>query len=166
MSKFAKILKDVFATKAYAARTYTSDPLQSFRYRVVFIIDGRDNIEMGFKKVGGLSKEIAVSEYVENVSDAITQKIPGRATVGEITFEKGMFANKSLYDEFKTLLNGDTRFSTNVTILKRNGESAKTFSLFECWFSKWELADLDASSDDVLVETLTMQCERLDDTTI
>ena len=48
-----------------------------------------------------------------------------------------------------------------MNICNRFGSIARTFSFSECWFSKYEVSDLDASADDVLIETLTMQAESM-----
>lgn len=160
MSKFTKILKDVISTKAYAARTFASDPLQSFRFRITLLT--RPKVELACQKIGGLSKEIAVAEYVENVSDGATKKLPGRTTYGEVTIEKGMVAgDKDMFQYLESVLKSGKRFDATIEVRDRLGNPRKQFSCTECWFSKWEMGDLDASSDDVIIETLTMQYEGL-----
>lgn len=154
--KFAEIFKEVLTTKAYAARTITADPLQSFMFRVS--ISGLSS-SVGFQKVGGLNREVAVVEYLENMYDH-THKLPGRETVGEITFERGMYADNALQSLYETVFKNDTcRSTVIIQVLDRFGNVRRTFQLAECWFSKYEVADLDATSDDVIIETLTMQFE-------
>lgn len=154
--KFAEIFKEVVATKAYAARTITADPLQSFMFRVS--ISGLAS-SVGFQKVGGLSREVAVVEYLENMYDH-THKLPGRETVGEITFERGMYSDNALQAVYETVFkNNNCRSTVIIQVLDRFGTVRRTFQLAECWFSKYEVADLDATSDDVIIETLTMQFE-------
>ena len=159
MNKFYNMFKSVAVNKAYAmARTASQDPLQGFRFKVN--IEGLTS-QMGFQKVGGLSKEIAVVEYLEAMYDH-THKLPGRETVGEITFERGMYETNEgmkLYEKVITASEGDYRTTVTISIVDRFGKIRRTFKCAECWFSKYELADLDATSDDVLIETLTMQFE-------
>lgn len=156
MMKFTKdIFKNIVVTKALA-RTFAEDPLQSFRFKVT--IEGLPS-GVGFQKVGGLSREIAVSEYLESMYDH-THKLPGRETVGEVTFERGMYADanlKSLYESIFT--NRANRKTVTIQICDRFGNPKREFKCAECWFSKYEVADLDATSDDVIIETLTMQME-------
>lgn len=156
MNKFASIFKEVVSTKAHAARTITSDPLQSFMFRVS--ISGLPS-SVGFQKIGGLSREVAVTEYLENMYDH-THKLPGRETVGEVTLERGMYSDaycQKLYE--KVFKNNYVRSTVTITVLNRFGSVKRTFQLAECWFSKYEIADLDATSDDVIIETLTLQFE-------
>lgn len=156
MNKFAKILKEVLTTKAYASRTMEQDPLQSFMFRVS--IEGLPT-GVGFQKVGGLSREVAVVEYLENMYDH-THKLPGRETVGEITFERGAYADDYLQTQYETVINNSNfRSTVTIQICDRLGNIRREFQLAECWFSKYECGDLDATSDDVIIETLTMQFE-------
>ena len=155
--KFAKILKDVITTKAYAmARTVEQDPLQAFMFKVQ--ISGLPT-GVGFQKVGGLSREVEVVEYLENMYDHV-HKLPGRESVGEVTLERGMYADnysQKLYE--KVFKNNNVRSTVTITVLNRFGSVKRTFQCAECWFSKYEVGDLDATSDDVIIETLTMQFE-------
>lgn len=158
--KFAEILKEAITTKAYAmARSMAVDPLQSFRFRVSltgpYIVSG-----IGFQKVAGLSRETAVVEYLENTYDH-THKLPGRESVGEITFEKGIVSNGSFSSEdlYESVFNSSNRYTATIEVCDRYGIARRSFTLNECWFSKYEVGDLDATSDDVLIETLTMQFE-------
>ena len=90
-----------------------------------------------------------------------THKLPGREKVGEVTFERGMYADDYLQTLYESVFNNNNARSTvTVDILDRFGNVRRTFQLAECWFSKYEVADLDASSDDVIIETLTMQFEQ------
>ena len=158
--KFYDIIKNVIETKAYAdPRTLEADPLMGFRFRVS-IDNSSDNI-MGFQKVGGISKELAVIDYFENTYD-YAHKLPGRQSVGEVTFEKGMYADKKFADYYENLLKDKKRHTVTVGIYDRFGTLKRTFTFNDCWFSKYEVADLDATSDDVLIETLTMPSEGLD----
>jgi phage tail-like protein len=158
MKHFAEILKDALTTKAYAARTFSADPLMSFKFRVA--ISGIPS-SLGFQKVGGLSREKEVVEYLEGMMDH-AHKLPGRETVGEVTFERGMYPNDdNLINAYKAVFDSADASRSDVTInvCDRFGTIRKTFQLAECWFSGYEIADLDATSSDVLIETLTMQFE-------
>lgn len=155
MNKFSEILKEVITTKAYAARTISDDPLQAFMFRVS--IGGVPPI--GFQKVGGLSREVAVVEYLENMYSH-KHKLPGRETVGEVTLERGMYADGTLRNYYESVFNNNNcRSTVTIQICDRFGNVKREFNLAECWCSKYEVGDLDATSDDVIIETLTLQFE-------
>lgn len=158
MNRFIRIFKSVVSTKAYAARSFSADPLMSYKFKVS--ISGIEG-SIGFKSVGGLSRETEVVEYIENMYDCV-HKLPGRETVGEVTFERGMYSDKALEDAYKNIFsskNGKRRDVT-ISVCDRFGATRRTFSLGNCWFSSYEVADLDAESSDVVIETLTMQFEK------
>lgn len=157
------ILKKALTIEAHAARTLESDPLQAFRYRVT--LSGLPGTgEIGFQKVAGFSREVAVVEYFENMYEH-PHKLPGRETFSELTFEKGMFSDLTFVNEYMKVLGTDknnVRHEVTIQILNRFGEPIRTIVLYEAWFSKYEHGDLDSTSDDVLIETLTVQFEDMD----
>lgn len=153
---FLDAFKDRMTLNAYAARTISEDPLQSFMFTVE--IEGLPG-SIGFSKVGGLSREVAVVEYLENMYEH-AHKLPGRESVSEVTCERGAYEDDALQSMYETVFNNDTcRSTVTINIHDRFGNIRRTFQLAECWFSKYELGDLDASSDEVIIETLTMQFE-------
>lgn len=161
MKKFGEIFKSVLTHKAYAmARTIETDPLQSFMFRVSIPEIG---VELGFQKVGGLSREMAVVEYFESMYQ-YARKLAGREKVGDVTMERGMYADTHMVDLFERIVKDVTsRCTVTISILDRQGNVRRTFNCAECWFSKYEVGDLDSSSDDVIIETVTMTFEQFVD---
>ncbi len=142
--------------KAFAARTITNDPLQKFMFRVT--VPGLP-AGIGFQKVGGLTREVGVVEYLEGMYE-YTHKLPGREKVSEVTLERGTYANKDFETLYKRVLtNPNIRNTIVIEILNRFGDTVRTYKLAEAWVSKWEGTDLDATSDDVAIERLTVQFE-------
>ena len=146
---------DNLVLMAHAARTSSEDPLQKFKFRVT--IPGIPS-QIGFQKVSGLSKEVNVVEYDESAFE-YTHKLPGKTKFGEVTMERGMFSDSSLLDQMKVIKNPDYRTTMIVQLMDRFGKVQRTWKLAEAWISKWEGSDLDATSDDVAIETITVQYE-------
>lgn len=137
-------------------RVTTQDPLQGYNFRIS--IPGVPN-SVGFKKIGGLSEEIGVVEYDEGGYD-YTHKLQGKKKTGELTCEKGVFANKTVENVFRNALkNANYRTTITIELLGRDNKVARKWTLAEAWCSKWEMGEFDASSEDVVVETLTIQYE-------
>lgn len=143
---------DMLTVKAHAARTVTSDPLQKFKFRVT--LPGYPS--MGFQKCSGLSDEATSTEYDEGGFD-FTHKLPGRRKVGDVTLERGAYSDISFQHLIQEALT-DPNMRNTIVIehLDRFGNVARTYKLAEAWVSKWEGSDLDASSDDVAIEKLTI----------
>lgn len=149
-------MKNKFFMTAHAARTASLDPLQKFRFRVT--VAGLP-ATMGFTTVSGLGLEVGVAEYAEGGYE-YTHKLPGKPTVSEITCETGSFSDMSMYNLVKeTLTNPDFRQTVIIEHLDRFGNVGRTYKLAEAWASNWEASDLDAESDDVAIDTLTLQFE-------
>ena len=155
MNKLYNMFKGL-ALNAMALRTIEADPLQSFMFRVS--IPGLPT-GVGFQKVGGLSREVEVVEYLENMYDH-THKLPGRETVSDVTFERGMYADDYLQGIYEKVFNNNTvRNTVVIQVCDRFGKIRREFKCAEAWFSKYECADLDATSSDVIIETRTMTFE-------
>lgn len=146
---------DNLVLMAHAARTSSEDPLQKFKFRVT--IPGIPS-QIGFQKVSGLSKEVNVVEYDESAFE-YTHKLPGKTKFGEVTMERGMFSDSSMLDQMKVIQNPDYRTTMIVQLMDRFGNVQRTWKLAEAWISKWEGSDFDATSDDVAIETITVQYE-------
>ena len=146
---------DNLVLMAHAARTSSEDPLQKFKFRVT--IPGIPS-QIGFQKVSGLSKEVNVVEYDESAFE-YTHKLPGKTKFGEVTMERGMFSDSSMLDQMKVIQDPDYRTTMIVQLMDRFGNVQRTWKLAEAWISKWEGSDLDATSDDVAIETITVQYE-------
>lgn len=137
-------------------RVHTQDPLQGYNFRVS--IPGIPN-GVGFTKISGLSKEIGVVNYDEGGYKS-THKLKGKVETGELVCEKGMFPNKYMEDLIKTtLMNPDFRGTVTIDLLNADNTVARTWSVTEAWCSKWEAGDIDASSEDPIVESITIQYE-------
>lgn len=144
-----------FVMEAHASRTISQDPLQKFKFRVT--LPGFP--PMGFQKCSGLSDEATSTEYDEGGFD-YTHKIPGRRKVGDVTLERGAYADNSFQHLIQdALTNESMRQTITIEHLDRFGNVARTYKLAEAWVSKWEGSDLDASSDDVAIEKLTVVFE-------
>lgn len=158
---FMKKLLDRFLLKAHATRTISEDPLQSFLFRIQ--ISGIPS-EIGFTKISGLTREVSVVEYLENMYEH-AHKLPGREKVSELTCEKGVYAENALQSAYESVFNNNNcRSTVTIQIMDRFHNVRREFVLGECWFSKYEISELSADSDDVIIEKLTMQFEYFIDT--
>lgn len=150
--KLINSIIDMLSVKAYASRTISQDPLQKFKFRVT--IPGLP--AMGFQKCSGLSDEATSTEYDEGGFD-FTHKLPGRRKVGDVTLERGAYADNSFQKLIQeALMNESMRNTITIEHLDRFGNVARTYKLAEAWVSKWEGSDLDATSDDVAIEKITI----------
>lgn len=155
-----KKLQDMLALKVSASRSVYDDPLQ--KYKFTMTISGMPS-GAGFTKISGLSEETGVTEYNEGGYE-YTHKLGGKAKFNEITAERGSFADRDMEMTFRqSLTNPNMRQTIIIEVKDKFGATKRTYKLAEAWVSKWEGSDLDAGSNDVAVEKLTIQYEYLID---
>lgn len=151
-------MRNPFILKALAARSATKDPLQAFTWTIS--IPGMGG-EIGFQKCSGLSEEVDVAEYDESGYDYV-HKLPGKRKFGEVSLEKGVYSDNVMKEYLESAFE-DASFRETVVIKHKDrlGNIIRKYTLAEAWCSKWEAADLDASSGDVAIEKMTLVYEYL-----
>jgi phage tail-like protein len=121
-----------------------------------------------FTACSGLSIEFDVMEY-KNISKAgsikTTTKIPGKPKYSEVVLKRGFTPSKDLHDWFKDVVDAKdkTPYKTGaIVVFDRTQKEVARFSLLNMWPSKMSVSDLNAGTDEVMVEELTMQHEFID----
>ncbi len=139
------------------------DPFRGFKYKV--LIPGFASA--GFSRVSGLNDETEVVEYREGIDGSTMRKLTGLTTYEDIVLEKGKSLNedfqiwRNMVHEVETrgLPDSGSRRNMTVQLLDRTGAVVKQWAVKNAWPTKLEHGDLDASSSDVLLETLTIAHE-------
>lgn len=137
-------------------RTIQNDPQQRFRFKLEI-----GSVEFGATTVGGLEKEVEVTEYREGGYNS-THKLPGIASTGTLTVEKGAFANIDMYNMVKEAME-EQDFRKDITIIEqdRHGTAKRQWRVLECWASKFTAPEYDATSSEVATESIEIQYEDL-----
>lgn len=136
------------------------DPYAHFNFLVE--IDGIT--QAGFQEVSGLGAEIAVVEYREGDDKTRTvRKLPGLIKYSPIVLKRGFTQDRSLWNWFKTVLDGTVQRANGVITLLDNARTPVLRWRFrEGWPSKWEAAYLNAKTNDVAIETLVIEHEGIE----
>jgi phage tail-like protein len=129
-------------------------------------------LEMGGLTVGwftgcsGLSLEFDTVTFKEgDGAKVIERKRPGKPKYSEIVLKRGFTTDKALYDWFDTVVQASdkTPYKTgSIVIYDRTQTEVARFNLEQCWPSKLTASDLQAGSDEVMIEELTIQHEFID----
>lgn len=154
-----------------AART---DPYRNFRFRV--LINGV--AQAGFAKATGLGKEVAVAEYREGDDPPWKRKLAAKSDAKDVTLERGFVANdgdlwnliqKSAHadgaDNVSDYVGGVSgyHFDVSIEVMDKTSKVVKTVVLQSAWVKDYEVGDLDASSDDVLLNKVVLAVENFKD---
>ncbi len=147
------------------------NPYRNFRFEVE--INGF--VHAGFQKVTGLKHTIQVIDYREGGDNEVMRKLPGQSTFDPVTFERGMSNNSDFVDWIEEIFNLDnldgqpsSDFRKKVVVYGKNkaGVRVKKWVIHQGWPSERGVGDLDATGNDVLIETLVLQNEGVKETNL
>lgn len=114
----------------------------------------------------GLSLEFDVITFKEgNGSKVIERKRPGRPKYSEVVLKRGLTTSQDVHNWFKEVVdaNSPTPYKTaSIVLYDRLQTECARFNLEGCWPSKVSASDLQAGSDDSMVEEVTIQHEFID----
>ena len=134
------------------------DPFKSFSFLVE--IDGVT--AAAFRSVSGLAAEAEVIEFRE-LGGSHSIKLPGRIRYPNVTLRRGLTTSHELWDWWETVRDGTLqRRAVLIALLDDSGQPVLRWTLREAWPVKWELSELDASKNEVAIETLELAHEGLE----
>ena len=125
-----------------------------------------DGVELArFTGISGLGYESEVVTFQDTLADGkiITRKRPGRISFPDIVLKRGLSADNALVDWYQTVVNGAVeRKSGSVVIYDQSSTEIGRWNFENAWISKWSASDLDAGSDDVMIEEITSAHEYME----
>ena len=96
--------------------------------------------------------------------EIIMKQLPGSTTPGKIVLKRGKNSSMELWAWHESVLNGDivaARKSASLVMYNYDGKAVARYHLEHAWPSKIEIGALKAGSSEVLMETVTIVCERI-----
>ena len=145
------------------------DPYKNFKFQV-FWADSPDPVA-GVSKVSALSRSTEPVEHREGNSPSAVRKSPGQITYEPITLERGVTHDEAFEQWASKVWNlgsglgsevslKDFRKNITIKLLNEAGQIAISYNVFRCWVSQYQaLPELDASTNSVAIQTLTLQHE-------
>ncbi|MCB0502354.1 MAG: phage tail protein [Bacteroidetes bacterium] len=130
-------------------------PPVGFHFRVEFINVGNDN-DVRFQSVSGLNMELDVENIKEGGQNLFEHKLPGRSKFSDLTLKRGLLLDSEVIKWIKSALY-DREFkpaNMNISLLNNNHEPILTWKIFNAWPRKWNVSDLNAAENSIMVETL------------
>jgi phage tail-like protein len=114
--------------------------------------------------VGGLSFTTDPVEYREGTDQPLhVRKLTGLRKFANLTFKRGFTPNHDLWNWYKNVLNGVEDRRDGAIILKDEQHAPVLRWNFEnAWITKWEGPGLNATSNDVAIETMELAVERVE----
>jgi len=124
-----------------------------------------EGLEMAqFTGVSGLCYTTDVVEYQDSLmGKVIIRKRPGRTKYDDIVLKRGLSASRTLTDWHQKVLDGAVeRANGSIVIYDSADTELERWNFERGWPSKWSASDLDAGSDSVVIEELTITHEYLE----
>ena len=116
-----------------------------------------------FKKVSGLGSESDVVEFRDgNDATGAVHRLPGRSKYPNLVLQRVFTGERDLWTWRQAVVEGrlDKRSGT-VTLLDATGVALARWSFHRAWPVKYKAPDLDASKNEVAIETLELVHEGL-----
>jgi phage tail-like protein len=141
------------------------DPPLGFRFGVVFFAAGvlPNPLDILFQKVSGLSATVNTSPLEEGGQNLYAHRLPGRIQYDNLVLERGLVVGSPLVIEF-TVAMSLFKFSPSnvlVTLLDDAAMPISAWLFLNAYPVKWRVADLDATSNSVVIETLELAYQRM-----
>jgi phage tail-like protein len=129
-----------------------------------FIVDIGAGDELGFSEAEVPSGEIEVIEYREGADRVNTaRKLPGLAKYPNVTLKRGITGSTDLFEWWKSLRDGQVvRRNVTITLLDEQRQAVYRWLLRSAWPVKIEGPTLNASGNEVAIETLELAHEGLE----
>jgi phage tail-like protein len=136
------------------------DPLRGFNFRLEL-----DNTSVAaFRECTGLSENTDPVDYREGTDAWLSvRKLPGLRKFSNITLKRGITENKDLWNWYKNILNGtDDRRNGAIVLQDEQHNDVLRWNFLNGWICKWEGPSMNATSNDVAIETVEICHERLE----
>ncbi len=135
------------------------DPFRAYNFKLSIggVTEGH------FVECSGLDVKINAIRYREGGTQQVVHAIPGRVEYGDITLKYGLTRSRELWQWFLTGVQGKVE-RKHVSILLLDSEGvveAMRWDLVNAWPSRWRGAVLDAMTNEVAIESVTLVYETL-----
>jgi len=134
-------------------------PPVGFHFKVeVLGLDRALDDDVRFTDVGGLSFEVTSEEVPEGGENRFIQRYPVRAKYPDLVLKRGLLKSSAIWDWTRACIeNLDIKpKNVDVKLLNEKHEPLLTWHLVGAYPVKWAVADLSASSNAYVVESLQL----------
>lgn len=130
-------------------------PPVGFHFRVEFLNIGNDN-DVRFQSVAGLNVEYDSESFKEGGENRFEHKLPVRTKYPDLALKRGMLTDSKVIAWcLDALQNRKIQpAQINVTLMNEKHEPLRTWSLYNAWPRKWQVSDLNAQENSVVIETM------------
>jgi len=132
--------------------------LPAFHFKVEFLgLDGAD-IDTRFQSVSGLNATIETDAIAEGGENRFKHQVPKGATYSDLVLKRGMVTSSTVIEWVRRTIDTLEIQPTdiNVSLLNDRHEPVMTWQIKHAWPKKWTVADFNAESSAIVIETLEL----------
>lgn len=132
-------------------------PYKKYNYKV--LMAGKE--EAGFSEVSAPDISSDPVEYREgNMAGMTPGKQPGILKYSNVTLKRGTTNSQVFFEWIKTIQDGSvTRKTVSISLLDDTMAEVASWELANAWPTKYTAPDLNATSNEVAIESLDLVCE-------
>ena len=141
------------------------NPPLAFRFGVLFLAGGAipNPLDIMFQKVSGFGTEVETYSVAEGGQNLYSQLLPERIQHNNLVLERGLVVGSPLVIEFNVAMS-QFKFSPSnvlVTLLDSTSIPVAGWLFMKAYPVKWDLSDLDATANSVVIETMELAYQRM-----
>jgi phage tail-like protein len=141
----------VASMRAVTKGSTSPDPVAELR----FIVELQPDLSIGrFRECTGLSVEVETKDYMEGGSNEFVHKLPTRVKYPNIVLKRGVTHEEALLKWFLDSRSIPQRRDMTITLLGPGTKPVRTWAFLNAYPVKWTGPNLNASSNQIAVETL------------
>jgi phage tail-like protein len=146
-------------TGAWAAMAAIVDPGPTTVARYALVVEGTEIATFG--ELGGIVSGLDPSEL--QLQSGQPLKLPAKRTPPTVTLERGLTSDTALWAWQEAALAGAAggRKGADLVMFDAEGTPVARYHLEQAWPSKLEIGALEAGASEVLMETVTIVCEKI-----
>lgn len=146
------------------------NPPAGYRFLVGFLLGGigPNPLDVRFQKVSGISSQVETTEIREGGENIFMQQLPTCVSYNNLVLERGLVVVSPLNLEFNIAMSTMTFVPSNVLVmllgnLKQVDEEVPVAAwLFHNAYPvAWTISDLDATQNEVAIETMELAYNRV-----
>jgi phage tail-like protein len=130
--------------------------LAAFHFRVEFLgLEGMD-IDTRFQSVSGLTASIETDSVLEGGENRFKHLLPKGAAYSDLVLKRGLVGSSKIIDWCRRAIETleIQPVDINVSLLNQQHEPVMTWQVKHAWPKKWAVADFNAESSAIVIETL------------
>jgi phage tail-like protein len=140
-------------------------PPLGFRFAVFFLAGGvgPNPVDIRFQRVSGLAASVETLTVAEGGQNLYTHRLPKKVGYGNLLLERGFVVGSALNLEFNAAMSLFKFVPSNVmvTLFGEDALPLAAWMFVKAYPVRWATADLSASDEKVLIDTLELSYARM-----